>query len=83
MGKINNDSVIREQIFTFYKNVKYLREKNNLTIKQMAEIIDISEKRLMQAECCVHARCLSVKHLRNICLYFKMSADTLMEDKLY
>lgn len=73
MKKMDVSPEIKEQIFTMYRNIKYLREKNNLTIKQMAEIIEISEKKLMQAESCTDIGCFYDKHIRNACLYFKVS----------
>ena len=83
MEKRNVNPEIKKQIFTMYKNVKFLREKNGLTIAQLAEIIGISEKKLMQAEACTDIGCFYDKHIRNICLYFKVSADTLLKEKLY
>ena len=83
MKKTDISSEIKEQIFTMYKNVKFLREKNELTIKQLAETIGISKKKLVQAESCADVGYLYDKHIKNICLYFKVSADVLLKEKLY
>ena len=74
---------MEEQIFTLYKNIKYLRVKHKLTIKQMASIINISEKKLIHAEACREIGCFYDKHIRNVCLYFKVSADMLLRKPLY
>ena len=82
MEKMNVNPEIKKQIFIMYKNVKFLREKNELTIKQLAEIIGISEKKLIQAESCTDAGYFYDKHIRNICLYFKVNADILFRRKI-
>lgn len=74
---------IREQIFTMYRNIKYLREKNKLTIKQLSEIMEISERNLIMAENCKELGCFNCKHLKNACLYFNVSADMLFNESLY
>ena len=83
MKKINISCEIKEQVFTMHKNIKYLREKNELTIKQMAEIMKISEKKLIRAESCTDTGCFYAKHITNACIYFNVSADVLMNEKLY
>ena len=46
-------SEVKDRIFFLYKNVKYLREKNGLSAKQMASIINIKEKYLTLSENCI------------------------------
>jgi len=74
---------IKEQIFTMYRNIRCLREKNNLTTKQLAEIMEISEKKLIISENCKEIGCFNSKHLRNACLYFNVSADDLFKKNLH
>ena len=66
-----------------YRNIKFLREKHGLTLKELAEIMEISEKKLIGAESCADVGYLYDKHLRNICIYFNVSADTLLNEKFY
>ena len=73
---------IKNQIFTFYRNVKYLREKSGLTTKQLSEIIGISEKKLSAAENCESVGCFYDKHVKNVCVYFNVSADVLFYEEL-
>lgn len=72
---------IMEQVYTVHRNVKHLREKNKLTIKQMAEIMDISEEKLILAEACIDIDCFYDIHIINVCTYFKVSADELLMNK--
>lgn len=74
---------IVEQVYTLYSNVKHLREKNSFTIKQMAEIMDIREEKLMLAETCTDIDCFYDIHIKNICTYFKVSADYLFMEKMW
>ena len=83
MKKAEINPEIKEQIFTMHKNIKYLRVKNALTTKQLAEIIEISENKLMRAEACTDAECFYDKHIRNVCIYFNISADILLNEQVY
>jgi len=74
---------MKKPIFTLYRNIKYLRKQNRLTTGQLAEIIEISEKKLIAAERCEDVGYLYDKHLKNICLYFKVGADMLFNERLY
>ena len=58
-------------------------KKNGLTIKQLSEIMGITEKKLIQAESCTDVGCFYDKHIRKACLYFKVSADVILNEKLY
>lgn len=78
-----SDQEITEAVFTFHRNIKYLREKAGLSTKQLADIIGASEETLILAESCTEINCLHDLHLKNICRYFKTGADELFYEKLY
>ena len=82
MEKENIYIEIRDQIFTLYRNIKYLREKNGLTTKQMAQILGMREKKLINVEKCLSIGHIDEKHLRNVCVTFKMSTDELLNENL-
>ena len=75
-------SEIREQIFIMYRNIKYLREKNGLTTKQLAEILKMREQKLIEAENCFGVGYFHEKQLKNACAYFQISTDELLSENL-
>ena len=68
--------------FILYENIKALRIHNGLSIKEMADVIGIREERLLQVEWCLKAGLLYDIHIRNVCQYFAVPADRLMESPL-
>lgn len=74
---------IKEGIFNFHRNVKFLRKKAGLTTHQMAGIIGVSEQTLILAESCTDTNCFYDIHIKNICRYFTVGADFLFYEKLY
>ena len=65
-----------------YKNVKYLREQHGLSIKQLAEIIKISEAKLMLSEECKETGCFFDIHIKNACDYFKIDPESLFKNEM-
>ena len=64
-----------------YKNVKYLREQSGLSTKQFAEMIKISEAKLILSEACEETGCFYDIHIKSICDYFKIKPDDLFNTK--
>ena len=47
MKQQNPNQELMEELFTFYRNIKRLREQLGLSTKEFADIIEISEKKLI------------------------------------
>ena len=74
---------IKEHVFYLYKNVKYLREKNGFSIKQMATIINIKEKSLTLSENCAELGYFNDEHIKKICAFFGVAPNVLFRKKLW
>jgi len=74
---------VRDRVFNLYKNVKYLREKNGLSIKQLANIISIKEKHLALSEKCINFGYFSDDHIKKICTFFNVTPNTLFRKNLW
>ena len=77
------ESEIKDRICNLYKNVKYLREKNGLSAKQMASIINIKEKRLILSENCIDFGYFNDEHIKKLCAFFKVTPNVLFRKKLW
>ena len=66
-----------KNVFTMYLNVKYLREKNNLSTSQLAEIIQIDERKLIESEKCINTGYFYDTHIKRVCEYFNVNANDL------
>ena len=73
----------KDCIFNLYKNVKYLREKNGLSAKQMANIINIKEKHLTLSENCMDFGYFNDEHIKKLCAFFKVTPNVLFRKKLW
>lgn len=84
MGKYSNvNPELVEQVHMMYRNIKYLREKNGLTQKELAAILEISEAKVKRMEAFDEVGLLYVHHIIALCEYFKVSYKDFMETKLY
>jgi hypothetical protein len=82
MEKNKELACVQETVFRLYKNVKYLRLKNGLTIEQMADIMKISIGRLKAVEDCKKTRLLCDYHIKHVCDYFHVNANELFRKDL-
>lgn len=57
-------------------NLKYIRDKNNLTQRQMAKILNISAANYNYFE--TQERVITLYHLNNLCNKFKVSMDFVL-----
>ena len=79
MRESNLDSQLTEKIFTFYRNVKHLREQHGLSTKEFADIIEISEKKLILSEACTGVGYFYDVHIKNIYDHFHVKPSELFE----
>lgn len=79
MKKKQPSSKDGERIFAMYKKVNLLREQHSLSTKQLAEIIKISETKLILSEACKKTGCFYDIHIKNICDYFNIKPDDLFK----
>ena len=75
--------VTKDQIFNLYKNVKYLRENNGLSAKQIAIIINIKEKQLLLSENCKEFGYFNDEHIKKLCAFFKITPNALFRKRLW
>lgn len=73
---------IKEDIDIFMYNVKYLREKNKLSLKEMSQNLDISVYYLRQIERGILPHRLGADIIYKIQKYFDISAYDLLDKKL-
>lgn len=76
-------SDIKDRIFNLYKNVKYLREKNGLSAKQLANIINIKEKNLTLSEECIDFGYYNDEHIKKLCVFFNVTPNILFREELW
>ncbi|MBQ7897107.1 MAG: helix-turn-helix transcriptional regulator [Clostridia bacterium] len=68
-----------EEILNFCRNVKFLRENNNLSKKEMAKILGIGIGRLTKVEKGEIPERMSANVIINICNYFDVLPNKLFE----
>lgn len=81
MKKSNLNQQLTEKIFVFYRNVKRLREQLGLSTKEFADIIEISEEKLILSEACTSVGYFYDFHIKNIYDNFHVKPSELFEDK--
>ena len=79
MKKSNLKSDFIETIFTFYRNVKRLSEHLGLSTKEFADIIEISEKKLILSEECTDVGYFYDIHINNIYDNFHVMPSELFD----
>ena len=72
----------KDELAIFSKNVAYLRKNNNLTAKEMASVMGISEKSLLRIENGQIYKRLSVIVIFKLAHHFKYKVYQMFE-KLY
>lgn len=72
----------KENIFILYRNVKYLREKEGLSLREFSKITGISVYRLKRVEQLKEIGILTDIHIRDIALYFHISPQLLFDTDL-
>lgn len=60
-----------------HEKIKGLREDHDLTLKEVAEILNTSTQYYQKYEKGKHP--LPVQHLRTLCLFYRVSADDLLD----
>lgn len=60
-----------------HEKIRGLREDNDLTQKQIAELLNTSTQYYQKYEKGLHP--LPVQHLKTLCLFYKVSADDLLD----
>ena len=60
------------------KNLRYLRKRNGLTQKQMADILGVGIGSIREMEKGRIPRCFRVGALRRLCEYFQISGDDIV-----
>ena len=71
-----------KELKNFFKNVLYLRKKYGYTQKEMANILGISVSSLRKVERGMIPRCITAETLYNLCYYFQISADLILNESL-
>ena len=66
----------------FCKNVLYLRKEYGYTQKEMANILGISVSSLRKVEKGMIPRCITAETLYNLCYYFQISDDLIVNESL-
>ena len=66
----------------FCENILYLRRKYGYTQKEMAVILEINLNSLRKVERGMIPRCITAKTLYNLCNYFQISADLILNESL-
>lgn len=67
---------------TFCHNVRYLREKQGLSLSELGERICMNTERLKELECADTAPPILYKHFRWICDLFGVSAERIVHSDL-
>lgn len=60
-----------------HEKIKGLREDHDLTLKEVAEILNTSTQYYQKYEKGKHP--IPVHHLRTLCLFYRVSADDLLD----
>lgn len=60
-----------------HEKIRGLREDNDLTLKEVAAILNTSYQYYQKYEKGIHP--IPVQHLRTLCLFYKVSADDLLD----
>ena len=81
--KQTEKSEVKDSVFVLYRNIKYLREENGLSVKQMASIVNIREKHLALSEKCMTFGYFNDEHIKKLCIFFKVTPNTLFRKKLW
>ena len=59
-----------------YQNIRALREDNDRTQQEIAEYLGISQSMYARYE--RNATSLPIRHLKKLCLYYRVSADYIL-----
>ena len=73
----------KDHIFNLYRNVKFLRERKGLSIKQMAVIINIKEKHLILFENYSDFGYFNDEHIKKACVFFNVTPNDLFRKRLW
>ena len=73
------DSEMEQWACALYANIRDLCRQKRLSVREMAEIMGISEARLRRVEALEpNARLMNADHLFRLCAHFGLSADGML-----
>ena len=77
------DEASCRQVYIMYQNIKRFRIERGMSVKEFADIMGVSMKKLLLVEACADAECLNIINVSRLCDHFGFSIDDIFSEDFF